>query len=191
MARPIRVVLFLLVSLLAVLSSPKAAIANVPDVVLSANPIVDCGAPLAGRGFLLLVTVTHANPSVSHYIDKIEVEKERITDTISLQPQSSEVFTVTTVICEDRDYRSGQELAVQARAHCNIHGWGGWSSSLTVPEFGTPSLIGFVALLLVWSTTFSLKRSRTSGARTTHPFYAWHENHKWKMRTYPTELTSL
>jgi hypothetical protein len=91
------------------------------------------------------VTVRHANPTATHYVDKVEVMKGRVTESIDLKPQSTEVFTVTTVVCEGRDYHAGQELTIQARAHCTIHGWGSWSSSVTVPEFAAPT----VALILV------------------------------------------
>jgi desulfoferrodoxin (superoxide reductase-like protein) len=131
------------------LSSAELAVADVPSIVsFSANPIIDCGAPLAGRGFLLMVTIRHASPTPSHYVDKIEILKEKTTETIDLQPQSSETFTTTAVVCEGRDYQAGEELNVQVRAHCNIHGWGNWSSSITVPEFGTPLQVGLVTLLL-------------------------------------------
>jgi desulfoferrodoxin (superoxide reductase-like protein) len=120
-------------------------------VGFSAQPIVDCGTPLAGRGFLVLMTVTHAGPTASHYVDKIEILKEKTTETMDLQPESDETFTVTAVICEGKDYSPGQELTVRVRAHCTIHGWGDWSSSVTVPEFSQPALIGLAALIAALS----------------------------------------
>ena len=142
------------------LGLPGVAFANVPEIVgLSTQPIIDCGTPLAGRGFLLLITVTHAGPTISHYVDKIETLKEKTTETMDLQPESDETFTVTAVICEGKDYSPGQELAVRVRAHCTIHGWGDWSSSVTVPEFSQPALIGLVALIAALSL-ISFRRRR-------------------------------
>ena len=149
MATRAHAALVLLVSLLVLLSSAKLAVADIPSIVsFSANPIIDCGVPLAGRGFLLIVTIRHASPTASHYVDKIELLKEKTTETINLQPQSGETFTTTAIICEGRDYQAGEELNVQVRAHCNTHGWGNWSSSITVPEFGAPVQVGLVTLLL-------------------------------------------
>lgn len=149
MATRARAAFILLVSLLVLLSSAKLAVADIPSIVsFSAHPIIDCGAPLAGRGFLLLVTIRHASPTASHYVDQIEILKEKTTETIDLQPQSSETFTTTAILCEGRDYQPGEELNVQVRAHCNAHGWGSWSSSITVPEFGAPVQVGLVTLLL-------------------------------------------
>ncbi len=149
MATRASAVLIVLISLLVLVSSAKHTIADVPTIVsISANPIVDCGTPLAGRGFLLVVTIRHANPTASHYIDKIEILKGKTTEAIDLQPQSGETFTTTAILCEGREYQAGEELNVQVRAHCNIHGWGSWSSSISVPEFGAPVQVGFVTLLL-------------------------------------------
>jgi desulfoferrodoxin (superoxide reductase-like protein) len=149
MATRAHAALVLLVSLLGLLSSAKLVVADIPSVVsFSANPIIDCGVPLAGRGFLLMVTIKHANPTASHYVDKIEILKEKTTATIDLQPQSGETFTTTAILCEGRDYQAGEELNVQVRAHCNVHGWGSWSSSITVPEFGAPVQVGLMTLLL-------------------------------------------
>ena len=166
MARRIQFNLLLLVAAIVLLGSPSVAFANVPQVVgLSAQPIVDCGTPLAGRGFLLIITVTHAGPTGSHYVDKIEILKEKTTETIDLQPQSSEVFTATAVLCEGRDYSAGQELTVNARAHCTIHGWGDWSSSVTVPEFAEPVLIGLMALIATLSLTSFRRRGIDSSPK--------------------------
>ena len=149
MATGARTAFVLLVSLLVLLSSAKVAIADVPSIVsFSANPIIDCGAPLAGRGFLLIVTIRHASPSASHYVDKIEILEGKTTETIDLPPQSGETFTTTAMLCEGRDYQAGEELNLQVRAHCNVHGWGSWSSSITVPEFGAPVQVGLMTLFL-------------------------------------------
>jgi len=159
MARFARPALFLLVCTLAFFGSLRSAVADVPDIVsFSANPIVDCGYPLAGRGFLLLVTVRHAGPTASHYVDKIEIIKGKTTETVKLSPQSGDIFTATKVLCEGRDYRTGEQVTVQVRAHCSIHGWGKPSSSITVPELETPSVVALVTLILVVLLTSAHRR---------------------------------
>jgi desulfoferrodoxin (superoxide reductase-like protein) len=160
MTRPVHLMLLLLVPLI-IIGSPSVVVADVPTVLkVSANPIVDCGTPLAGQGFLILATVRHANPTTTHYVDKIEIAKGKSTVTIDLQPQSNETFTVSTVLCEGRDYHAGEELTVLARAHCTIHGWGTWSSSVTIPEFETPGLIALAALTLASLGVLLHKRRR-------------------------------
>jgi hypothetical protein len=155
----VRLPLFVLFSLLLVLSSSGAAVADVPDVQrISAESIIDCGVPLGGRGFLLVVTVRHANPAVGHYVDKIEITVGKTTKIIDLQSQSSETFDSTVVVCEGRDYQPGQEITVRARAHCTINGWGEWSSSISVPEFAAPILVGLVTLFVGSLTIVSLRR---------------------------------
>ena len=149
----------MLFSLLLVLSSSRAAVADVPDVLgISAESIIDCGIPLAGRGLLLKVTVKHANPTMTHYVDKIEIMVANVSKTVDLQPQSNEIFNSTAVICEDRDYQPRQRLTVQARAHCTVDGWSEWSSSITVPEFAAPDLVGLVVLVVGSLTIVSLRR---------------------------------
>jgi len=160
MLRPVHLVPLLLVALITI-GSPRVAVADVPSVLdVSARPVIDCGTPLAGRGFLILMTVRHANPTTSHYVDKIEISEGKSTVTIDLQPQSNETFTVSTVLCEGRDYHTGEELTVLARAHCTIHSWGIWSSSVTIPEFETPGPIAWVALTLASLGVFLHKRRR-------------------------------
>jgi hypothetical protein len=140
----------MLLSLLVFASSLRAAVADVPDILeVSANPIIDCAAPIAGRGFAIVFTVRHADPTVSHYVDKIEAMTGRTANTLDLQPQSSEVFTATMIVCESRDYQRGQEFAVQARAHCTTHGWGSWSSPITVPEFESPILVFMILVCVI------------------------------------------
>jgi len=160
MMRPVHLMLLLLVSLV-MIGSPRVVVADVPTVLdVSAHSIIDCGTPLAGRGFLILMTVRHANPTKSHYVDKIEIAEGKSTVTIDLQPQSNETFTISTILCEGRDYHAGEELTVLARAHCTIHGWGIWSPSVTIPEFETPSLIALAALALASLGVFLHKRRR-------------------------------
>jgi len=128
-------------------------VADVPEILaLSAHPIIDCGAPLAGRGFMLTVTIRHLGRHLgaiaSHYVDKVEIKTGKTTKTIDLEPQSSETLTVTEIACEGRNYQTGLEITVQARAHCNIHGWGEWSSAVTIPEFEAPTLVALATLIL-------------------------------------------
>jgi desulfoferrodoxin (superoxide reductase-like protein) len=186
MGQCLRVIMLTPLLVVVLFCSLKPAVADIPDVVgLSTNSIIDCGAPLAGRGFLVIVTVRHANPTAAHYVDKVEVMKGKVTEEIDLKPQSTEIFTVTTVVCEGRDYHAGQELTIQARAHCTIHGWGSWSSSVTVPEFAAPTVAATVALILVGLIT-SLARPGQSRMRPLPkrlftrviPRDSWHLFHK-------------
>jgi hypothetical protein len=185
MGQCLRVILLAPLLVVVLFCSLKPAVADIPDVVgLSTNSIIDCGAPLAGRGFLIVVTVRHTNPTATHYVDKVEVAIGKATESIDLKPQSTEVFTVTTVVCEGRDYHPGQEVTIQARAHCTLHGWGSWSSSVTVPEFGAPTVAAAVALILVGLITSLVRhgsRMRPLPERSftrVIPRDSWHLFHK-------------
>ncbi len=140
-------------------ASPALVFADVPQIMdLAAHSIIDCGVPLGGRGFLLIITVKHADPTTSHYVDKVEIMKGKSVESIGLQPQSDETFTVTATLCEGRDYQVGQKLPAQARAHCTIHGWGAWSSSISIPEFASSAFVCLITVILAWSLA-SFRRS--------------------------------
>lgn len=95
----------------------------------------------SGTDTVLNITVRHSFPTSSHYVDKAEVETDENVIGVDLTPQSTVTFVV--------QYNMGEVAGtptVEARAHCNLHGWSSWSEPIVVPEFST------IALLLILVT---------------------------------------
>jgi hypothetical protein len=79
----------------------------------------------AGR---LRLQIRHASPSSTHYVDIIEVEiGGGLTRQFNQQPQSSNPFTLELDIGQIQGNPS-----IRARARCNLHGWGDWSTYATI-----------------------------------------------------------
>ncbi|UCE43628.1 MAG: hypothetical protein JSV57_04525 [Candidatus Bathyarchaeota archaeon] len=118
--------------------------ADVPDV-LSVEPWI------SGADTILNITVRHASPTSSHYIDVVEVDIEGDVQTINLDPpQSAPTFLV--------QYNMGEITetpTVQTRAHCNFHGWSSWSEPVVVPEF--PAIYLLLMLVIVSIVVLGLK----------------------------------
>jgi len=100
---------------------------------------------ISGTETTLNITIRHSSPTNSHYIDLIQVDIDGIINDLNLDPQSTNPFIV--------EYNLGElsgEPSVRVRAHCNLHGWGGWSSSQTIPEFPSWIILPlFVTITLV------------------------------------------
>lgn len=123
----------------------KGAEANVPTVVQIENISQDS----TGK---VRLQITHANPSSNHYVDLIEVDVNGQVTQFSLQPQNKDPFTVEL----DLGQLQGTPN-VRARAHCNTHGWSGWSNEVPVPEFPGTALAVFMALA---ASLFMIKKAR-------------------------------
>ncbi|MFH1626044.1 MAG: hypothetical protein ABID54_12955 [Pseudomonadota bacterium] len=91
----------------------NTAYANVPSVT-------NLKVSVETQGRILTITVTHSNPSINHYISKIEVKVGEDTMVVELGPQSTSVFTEEIEIAASGD--------VQVRAYCIVHGWSSWAS---------------------------------------------------------------
>jgi desulfoferrodoxin (superoxide reductase-like protein) len=105
------------------------------------------------------IHVRHANPSSSHYVDQLEIfgrsGSQSLTKILTLQPQSSNPFTV-----EASEEVPGSYLInayVKVRAHCNLHGWSNWSDEVQVPEFH--ELASIVLMAMTVSILLLRKRS--------------------------------
>jgi hypothetical protein len=134
-------VLFLVVfSLLTVFNMIPMVSANVPSV-LQINNISQ------GSSGRISVQISHSGPTSSHYVDIVEVDVSGQVKQFSLQPQTSDPFTV------ELDLGQLQGTAnVKVRAHCTLHGWSNWSSQIPVPEFGelgATIILVFAGYLLV------------------------------------------
>ncbi len=127
-------------SLLTVFSMIPMANANVPSV-LQINNISQ------GSSGRISLQISHSSPSPSHYVDMVEVDVNGQVKQFSLQPQTSDPFTI------ELDLGQLQGTAnVRARAHCTIHGWGNWSNQIAVPEFselGATIVLALAGCLLV------------------------------------------
>jgi desulfoferrodoxin (superoxide reductase-like protein) len=134
-----RVVFLGAFSLLTLFSMIPMANANVPSV-LQINNISQ------GSSGKISVQISHSSPTPSHYVDTVEVDVSGQVKQFSLQPQTSDPFTV------ELDLGQLQGTAnVRARAHCTLHGWGSWSNQIAVPEFselGATILLAFLGYLL-------------------------------------------
>lgn len=96
---------------------------------------------------LIILTITHSNPSSIHYVDAIDLKVNGVLRSITItQPQAEPTFNYT--------YNWGELDSVEnatARANCNIHGWSDWAllgaGPTPAPLTGNPSL-ALVNLLL-------------------------------------------
>ena len=124
--------------------------ADVPSV-LSIEPWA------RGDESLLNITVTHSSPTSSHYVNVVEVDINGSIQAISLLPQSTTTFVIQYELAGGTD-----ELTVQARAHCNLHGWSSWSGSgQGDANFPLPPTIVIVAAALIIIIVLLLLRSRS------------------------------
>lgn len=115
----------------------KLALADIPTVE-NVEPWT------SGSDTILNITVRHALPLTSHYVDKVEVDIDGTIHDVALTPQSTVTFVEPYNMGEVTDTPT-----VQVRAHCNLHGWSGWSDPLAVPEFSTVSLLLILAIVSI------------------------------------------
>ena len=145
-----RVVFLAAFSLLTMFIMIPMANANVPTVLQITN--ISQGS--SGR---ISLQISHSSPSPSHYVDTVEVDVNGQVKQFSLQPQTSDPFTV------ELDLGQLQGTAnVRARAHCTIHGWGSWSNQIAVPEFSELAatiILAFAGCLLVMRRVTGLRAS--------------------------------
>jgi len=133
--RTARLVTLLLLTLAATaLFHIRLVLADVPSVV-------SIEAWTSETDTVLNITATHSSPTSSHYVNKVEVDANGTIHDIDLAPQSTVTFIV--------QYGMGEltaEVSVQARAHCNLHGWSDWSSPVVVPEFSFVHVLPILAV---------------------------------------------
>ena len=123
--------------------------ADVPSV-LSIEPWT------IGNESFLNITVTHSSPTSSHYVNVVEVDINGSIQTVPLTPQSTTTFVVQYELAGVTD-----ELTVQARAHCNLHGWSGWSGSTQGDgNLPLPPIIAVVAAVSIIIVVLLLLRLR-------------------------------
>jgi desulfoferrodoxin (superoxide reductase-like protein) len=132
------------------MSSIAMVSANVPTVK-------NIEAATSGDGRVLTITISHSNPSSTHYVSKLEIKVGDNTETVNLDPQSTETFTVEVNVPA-----SG---SVEVRAFCTLHGWSSWaalgdgSQSSTGGSGGGISGFPFVSLVIgVILSMFLLRR---------------------------------
>ena len=108
---------------------------------------------------ILNITITHDTgaPTVSHYVDIVEVNVSGTLHDLPQTPQSTVQFTVQY----DMGIVTDRPL-VQANAHCTVHSWGGWSNPVEIPEFSVIQLIPIIAII---SIAFLLLRPKVSNAK--------------------------
>lgn len=92
------------------------------------------------RGRIRL-TIMHANPTSSHYVYEVSVDVNGKVTKFPLQPQTTDPFTVELDLGEIQGTPN-----IKAKASCNLHGDGGWSNPIVIPEFPAIALTLFIAL---------------------------------------------
>ena len=108
----------------------------------------------SGSETILNITIRHSSPTGSHYVDLIQVDIEGIVNDVGLNSQSASPFVA--------EYNIGEligEPSVKVRAHCNLHGWGSWSTSQVIPEF--PSWIILPLFVAVTMTVMFYRKRLT------------------------------
>jgi len=101
----------------------------------------------SGSDTVLNITVRHALPTSSHFVNRVEVEINGTVQTINLSwsPVQTGPFVV--------QYNLGQVVGVvnvRARPNCNVHGNGGdtnWFGPVEVPEFSVVQLLAILAIV--------------------------------------------
>ena len=109
----------------------------------------------SGSETILNITVRHSSPTGNHYIDLIQIDIEGTVNDVRLNSQSANPF----VVQYNMGILSG-EPSVRARAHCNLHGWGGWSTPQIIPEASSSIALVFLSFLLLISIYFTKKLRR-------------------------------
>jgi desulfoferrodoxin (superoxide reductase-like protein) len=135
----------LIIFVLMLFTFPSPVKADVPTL-LNIEPWI------SGTETILNITVRHFAPTSSHYIDIIQVDVNGTVNDVNLNSQSINPFSV--------QYNMGElisEPSVRIRAHCNLHGWGGWSASQIIPELSFNHLILVLVLL---STALIILKSK-------------------------------
>ena len=104
-----------------------------------------------GVDTFLNITVEHASPDSTHYVDLVDVsitesDSGTIYDDVALGPQSTETFFVQYNLGAVDEY---YEPTCRARASCTSHGEGSWSSVLYIPEFSTLTLLLILAIVSI------------------------------------------
>ena len=69
----------------------------------------------------LKVQIRHANPTSTHYIDRVELEVDGHITPYTLEVQTTDPFTVELGL-----FKTPENSNIKARAHCTVHGWGTW-----------------------------------------------------------------
>lgn len=98
----------------------------------------------SGSNAILNITVTHASPTGSHYVNKVVIYVDGTVQDVNLEPQS----TVNFILQYDLGAIT-ENPTVKVRARCTFHGWSSWSESVVVPEFQLVHLPIIFAILLI------------------------------------------
>ncbi|UCH31332.1 MAG: hypothetical protein JSV05_07495 [Candidatus Bathyarchaeota archaeon] len=113
--------------------------------VLADVPTIENIEPwISGTDTILNITIRHASPTGTHYVDRIEVDINGSIEFTTLFPQATVTFIVP--------YNIGEVIGtplVSVRAHCTFHGWSGWSEPLLIPEFTVFLLLALAVLPMI------------------------------------------
>jgi desulfoferrodoxin (superoxide reductase-like protein) len=154
--RPLTITLLAVLCLVVFSSCANVVRANVPSVIQVEN--VSYGSTIA-----LKVHISHANPTPTHYVDKLNVMGTAggysRNLTFNLSPQTADPFTFEVSADLTGAPISLDQVKIQVRAHCTIHGWSAWSQEIAVPEINlTPTVLIVVLTSTLLAATLPLIR---------------------------------
>ena len=96
-----------------------------------------------GEDTILVMEVTHSNPTPTHFVGTAEVEVgEESVIHLDLVPQTSGTFTIEV------ELESMAEV-IRARVDCTTHGWSSWRSLSIDDKKGGGGISGFPYLSIV------------------------------------------
>ncbi len=83
-----------------------------------------------GTSNTLTITITHNNPTGTHYVDLVQIDIDGTIHDVNLDPQTEVTFAAEYDLGEIAEIPT-----IKSRAHCNIHGWSSWNDAV----FPTPA----------------------------------------------------
>ena len=113
----------------------------------------------SGTSTILNITITMdaGAPTSIHYVDVVQVNVSGVVHDRTFTSQPAATFVV--------QYDMGEITGtptVQVRADCTLHGWSGWTSPQSVPEFSLVILLPLLTILAAAALFLSSKLLKPS-----------------------------
>lgn len=129
--------------------------ALIPNIV-SVNPRV-----VGSTTWVDVVVFHQASPPLSstHYVSNVRLVINGSTVDLAQTPQNTETFTVSYSLGSNAN-----SYSVSAATLCILHGYGTFSSSVTIPEFLAPVLFILLTAITIIATKKGLSQRENKGA---------------------------
>ncbi|MCW3975155.1 MAG: hypothetical protein O2U61_04405 [Candidatus Bathyarchaeota archaeon] len=159
----IRIITLLLISMLVFYGSSENVVAHIPNMLEIKNLSKDSMGKIELKISHMDAEITDCDCS-SHYVDTIEVEIGGQIKEFNIKrgPQLIDPFIIELNLGEIQDIST-----IKVRAHCNTHGWSGW----TKRTFNSNKLSyimqisAAIILLTIIGLFITIKRMRTKRVR--------------------------